>query len=44
MRAAEQPKKSSLGNVLDVIGCLGCGCATVIVFLLLLLLVFALLA
>lgn len=44
MRAAEPGKGSVLGNVAGIIGCVGCGCATVLLFLLLVALVFALLA
>jgi hypothetical protein len=44
MRATKPDKGSVLGNVADVIGCVGCGCATVVFFLLLVAVVCALLA
>jgi hypothetical protein len=44
MRAAKPDQGSVLGNVAGVIGCAGCGCATVIFFLLLVAVVCALLA
>jgi len=44
MRAAPPDKGSVLGNVAGIIGCVGCGCATVLLFLLLVAVVCALLA
>jgi hypothetical protein len=44
MRAAERSDGSVLGHVAGIIGCVGCGCATILLFLLLVALVFALLA
>lgn len=44
MRAAQPGKGSVLGNVAGIVGCVGCGCATVLLFLLLVAVVCALLA
>jgi hypothetical protein len=44
MRAAEPDGGSVLGHVVGIIGCAGCGCATVLFFLLLVAVVCALLA